>query len=812
MKISFEWLKKYVNIKVPVEDLAGRLTMAGLEVESVEKPLTTKYDGFVVGEVVEVKRHPNADKLTVCTVNAGRQTLEIICGAPNVGAGQKVPVALVGAVIPRNQHDPEGKPFSLERAKIRGVESNGMICSEYELGLGDDAEGILVLDQQASAGTPLAEYLGPVQTAMEIGLTPNRPDCMSHLGVAREVAVLLGAKLKRPLVRFTESRERADDHASVQIKDVDDCPRYTARVICGVKIGVSPQWMQDALKSVGLRPVNNIVDVTNFVLMELGHPLHAFDYDKLEGKKIVVRRAKDGDSFTTLDGKRRSLRSDTLMICDSRQPVAVAGVMGGANTEISETTENILLESAYFDPKSIRRTSKYLGLSTDASQRFERGADPNATRYAVDRAAQLIQEICGGEILRGAIDVYPRKVLPRVVALRTKKVNEVLGTDLEEKEIIRILDSLEVALRAMRKTKNRKRLLFSVPTFRPDLEREIDLVEEVARIYGYEKIETKMGTLLKFPSKPRPADHSETVRDFLVGEGYLEIVTNSLQRRSTAALGGTAAVEILNPINEDMAALRTSLVPGALDVIRHNINHGAKDLKLFEIGNVFRKGSASEKGPYFDDYVEEERILIAQTGLANAPGWDRADRRADFFDLKGTTERLLSKISLDKFRFISYSTTNTLTEFSVDIEFNGSYVGFLGKLKPDIGMSFGVDQEVYVAELLVKPLREKHEGKPTFESLPKYPPVLRDLAFVVDEGVTAEELLESVRSSGGNLLKRIRLFDVYTGDQIERGKKSCAFSLEFLSADRTLTEEEVERATQQVVRYVREKLGARLRS
>jgi phenylalanyl-tRNA synthetase beta chain len=811
MKISFEWLKKYVSIKVPVEDLARRLTMAGLEVESVEKPLTN-YDGFVVGEVVEVKRHPNADKLTVCTVNAGKQTLEIVCGAPNVAAGQKVPVALVGAVIPRNQHDPEGKPFALERAKIRGVESNGMICSEYELGLGDDAEGILVLDQQASAGTPLAEYLGPVQTAMEIGLTPNRPDCMSHLGVAREVAVLLGVKLKRPLVRFTESRERTDDHASVQIEDVEDCPRYTARVLRGVKIADSPQWMQDALKSVGLRPVNNIVDVTNYVLMELGHPLHAFDYDKLEGKKIVVRRAKDGDSFTTLDGKRRNLRSDTLMICDSRQPVAVAGVMGGANTEISEPTANILLESAYFDPKSIRRTSKYLGLSTDASQRFERGADPNATRYAVDRAAQLIQEVCGGEILKGAIDVYPRKVLPRVVALRTERVNEVLGTDLEEKEIIRILDSLEVTLKAMRKTRNRKRFLFSVPTFRPDLEREIDLVEEVARIYGYEKIETKMGTLLKFPSRPRPVDHSDTIRDFLVGEGYLEIVTNSLQRKFIAALGGAAAVEILNPISEDMAALRTSLVPGALDVIRHNINHGAKDLRLFEIGNVFRKGSASEKGPYFDAYVEEERILIVQTGLANAPGWGGTDRRADFFDLKGSTERLLSKISLDKFRFIYYSTTNTLTEFSVDIEFNGSYVGFLGKLKPDIGMSFGVDPEVYVVELLVKRLREEYEGKPTFRSLPKYPPVLRDLAFVVDESVTAAELLESVRSSGGNLLKKIRLFDVYRGDQIGRGKKSCAFSLEFLSPDRTLTEEEVEKATQQVIRYVGEKLGARLRS
>jgi phenylalanyl-tRNA synthetase beta chain len=811
MRISLDWLNKYVNIRIPVEDLASRLTMAGLEVESVEKPLT-KYEGFVVGQVVEVKRHPNADNLTICTVNVGTQALEIVCGAPNVAAGQKVPVGLVGAVVPRNQHDPEGKPFVLERVKIRGVESNGMICSEYELGLGDDAEGVLVLDQQAAVGVALAEHLGPLQTVLEIGLTPNRPDCMSHVGVAREVAVLLGARLKRPLAQFPESRQRAGDHASVEIENVDDCPRYTARVIRGVKVGPSPLWMQAALKSVGLRPVNNIVDITNYVLMELGHPLHAFDYDKLSGRKIIVKRARDGDTFTTLDGKLRNLRSDTLMICDSRQPVAIAGVMGGANTEISETTTSVLLESAYFNPKSIRRTSKYLGLGTDASQRFERGADPNATRYSLDRAAQLIQESCGGEILRGAIDIYPRKIPQRVVSLQTERVNEVLGTDLREKAIIRILNSLEVTLKGTRKTSTGRKLLFSIPTFRPDLEREIDLVEEVARIHGYDRIETKLMTTLKFPSEARPVDYSDFLRDFLLGEGYLEIVTNSLQRKSVAALAGNPAVELLNPISEDMAALRTSLVPSALDVIRHNINHGTKDLKLFEMGNVFRRGSGSERGEYFDAYVEEERIAIAQTGLARAPGWDRTDRLADFFDIKGCAERLLSKIFLDKFRFIYYSTTNTLTEFSVDIEFNGSYVGFLGKLKADIGRILGVDQDVYIAEFLTKPLRENLRGRPVFHLLPLYPPVLRDLAFVVDKSVTTAELLESIRSSAGELLKKIRLFDVYIGDQVARGNKSCAFSLEFFSEDRTLTEEEVERTTQKVINFVGEKLGARLRS
>ena len=811
MKISLDWLRKYVNIKISVEELANRLTMSGLEVESVED-LGAKYERFVVGRVLDVKKHPSADKLTVCKVDVGKQRLDIVCGAPNVAIGQKVPVGLVGAVVPGDQHGPEGKPFVLERVSIRGVESNGMICSEFELGLGEDAEGILVLEESAVVGTPLAEYLGSIQTVLEIGLTPNRPDCMSHLGVAREVAALLGAKLVWPLIRLKESRERTNKYASVRIEDTADCPRYTARVVRGVKVASSPTWLQEALKSVGLRPVNNVVDVTNYVLMELGHPLHPFDYDNLAGGKIIVRRANQGESFTTLDGKQRMLRSDTLMICDAKQPVAVAGVMGGANTEISERTVNVLLESAYFNPRSVRRTSKYLGLSTDASQRFERGADPNATRYAVDRASQLVQELCGGEILSGAIDVYPHKIKPRAVPLRVERVNEVLGTEIAEKEITRILSSLEIPLKEGKKCRVGRRLIFLVPTFRPDLEREIDLIEEVARIHGYDRIETKSSTSLKFPSQPVPVDSSDYLRDFLVGEGYQEIVTNSLQKKSIASLGNRLPVEILNPISEDMAALRTSLVPGMLEAVRHNIDHGMGDLKLFEIGSVFRQSSEAEKGKYFGQYVEEERIILAQTGFACAPGWARKERLVDFFDLKGSMERLLFKIFLDKFRFIYYCTRNTLTEFSVDIEFNGSYVGFLGKLNVDIGMTFDIEQKIYVAELLVDPVKESLRRKPSFEQLPKYPSVFRDLAFVVDDKVAVGELEECIRSSAGGLLKRIRLFDMYTGDQVERGKKSCAFSLEFLSPDKTLTEVEIERITERVIQSVGQKLDAKLRS
>ncbi|MEK6571215.1 MAG: phenylalanine--tRNA ligase subunit beta, partial [Bacteroidota bacterium] len=585
--------------------------------------------------------------------------------------------------------------------------------------------------------------------------------------------------------------ERLEGCAAVQIENLEDCPRYTARVVRGVKVGSSPRWLQEILKAVGVRPINNVVDITNYVLMELGHPLHAFDFDRLEGGMIVVRSSKEGEAFTTLDGKERRLRSDTLMICDAKQPVAIAGVMGGANTEISESTENVLIESAYFNPRSIRRTSKYLSLSTDASQRFERGADPNATRYAVDRAAQLMQAVCGGRILKGVIDVYPRKIQPRLVPLRVNKVNEILGTDLREREIVRFLSSLEVPLAGRGASKVGKKLKFRVPTFRPDLEREIDLIEEIARVYGYDNIETRMGSALKFPSQAVPRDYSDEVRDFLVSEGYQEIVTNSLQKKWIASLGCEKFVEVMNPISEDMAALRTSLVPGALEVIHYNINHGTKDIRIFEIGHVFRKGSKLEMGKFFEDYVEEERIIIAQTGLANAPGWERADRVADFFDLKGTTERLLRKIFLDKFQFICYPTTNALTEFSVGIEINGSYVGFLGKMKSDIAMGFGIDQEAYVSEISIEGIGDIQERKPAFQPLPKYPSVVRDLAFVVDEQVAVGDLEATIQYSGGDLLKKIRLFDLYVGDQIELGKNSCAFSLEFLSRDRTLTEEEI---------------------
>src|ERR1051326_5882106 len=519
MKVSLHWLKRYVEIGISPEELAHLLTMAGLEVESIVD-LGEQYKNFVVGEVLEIRKHPNADKLTVCRVGNGSDILQIVCGAPNVAPGQKVALGLIGATVPHNQHDPGGKPFVLSHVKVRGEDSFGMICSAYELNRGDDRDGIMVLESDAAAGTALSSYLCLDDTVFEIGITPNRPDAMSHFGIAREVGALLGKKPRLPKIELREGSRSVKKYASVSIEAGNDCPRYTARVIFGVTAGASPKWLQQHLSAVGIRPVNNIVDITNFVLMECGQPLHAFDYDSISGHAITVRHAAAGESFVTLDHKNRILRNDTLMICDARRPVAIAGVMGGEATEISDSTTNVLIESAYFHPPGIRRTSKHFGLSTDASQRYERGADPDIARWANDRAAALIREICGGEILRGVIDEYPVKIMPKKIPLRINRTNEVLGTSLSGSMISGCLKKLEIMpVETSSRKRSRGIITYKAPAFRPDLEREIDLIEEVARVYGYNNIDTRAESTLKYPVQAPPRAASEILRQTLVGRG-----------------------------------------------------------------------------------------------------------------------------------------------------------------------------------------------------------------------------------------------------------------------------------------------------
>jgi phenylalanyl-tRNA synthetase beta chain len=804
MRISLSWLQNYVTINLPPEELSERLTMAGLEVENIDR-LGAKYDRFVVGEVLEVTKHPKADKLTLCRVNVGEESLLIVCGAPNVRPGQKVPVGLLGATVPRNQHDPEGKPFVLSQVKIRGADSFGMICSPYELSLGEDAAGIMILDAPAKPGTALAEYLGLDDTVFEVGITPNRPDAMSHIGIAREVASFLKTAVRLPEVHLKESPPKALSAASVTILDTHHCPRYTAKVILNVTVGPSPEWMQALLTAVGLRPVNNIVDVTNYVLMECGHPLHAFDYDTLEGHSIIVRSAREGEGFTTLDHKTRTLAADTLMICDRVHPVAVAGVMGGENTEITGSTRNILLESAYFEPRSIRRTSKRFGLSTDASQRFERGTDPNITEWAANRAAGLIQEVAGGEVLSGSIDIYPEKILEKEIELDVQRANRLLGLDLPAEEITDLLERLSI--KALPGTN----LRFRIPTFRPDIEREVDLIEEIARAHGYDKIGISMRAGITFLENQPPEDLTDELSAAAVGMGYREVVANSMQEFAVASLFSEKAVRIANPISKDMGALRTSMLPGMLTIVRDNIFHGTKNLRLFECGKVYFLDPGSTRRKLVGDYVEEERLILVVSGMANPPSWDQKHRFVDIFDAKGEIQILAEKIFLDNIKFIPYPNTKALNEHGLLVEIHDECAGWLGAVRREILDTFEIEQDVFIAELLVDVLRKNRRKEKKFKELSKYPSVRRDIAVIVSEGIPALDLESEIRQAGESLLVGLELFDVYRGSQIGQGNKSCAFALEFRSADHTLAQQEIDQVMQNISDRLAERFNATIR-
>jgi phenylalanyl-tRNA synthetase beta chain len=804
MRILERWLKQYIDFSIEPHDLAERLTMLGLEFESVQR-LDARYNGFVVGEVLTKEKHPRADRLSVCIVGIGRETLQVVCGGPNVAQGQKVPVGLVGATVPRNQHDPAGTPFVLSRVGIRGVESSGMICSEYELDMGKDSAGIMVLDRDAKPGESLAAYFGLDDVAFDLEITPNRPDWLSHMGVAREIAVLTGTLPRLPRVTLKESKEPVGTRLSITVEDGESCPRFAARMIRGVKIGPSPRWLQNAMRNVGLRPRNNVVDITNYVMYECGHPLHAFDHALLRGGRIVVRGARGGTPFTTLDGKPHSLPEGAVMVCDAEREVSIAGIMGGANSEINDDTVDIVIEAAYWKPSSIRRTARALGISTDASQRFERGADPNGVRFALDRTAQLVLEMAGGTLLKGILDVHAQRIRERTVPLRVTRVNDLLGTRLKKPEIVRHL-----ALIGMVQTGEKgDALRFRVPSFRVDVEREIDLIEEVARVHGYDRIESRSTPTVSYRQPFPTSSLTDVLRETMVGRGFQEAITNSMQRWSRASLGGGAPVRILNPQNQDMAALRTSIVPGLLEAAVRNQNAGSFDLRLFEIGHVFRVDD-SPAPKLVENFLEQERLCLVITGGSGPVHWSGRSREVDLFDLKGDIEFLLAKFALDKSRFISYSTSKGLTDNTLAIEIQGSYAGYLGTLTKEALRDFGLERPVFVAEIGVEDLRR--DAPRVFVSLPRYPKVKRDVAFTVDAGIPAENLERTIRESASELLQSVELFDVYEGEQLPGGKKSVAFALEFMSREKTLTDAEIESAVGRVVSGVEKAHGAALRS
>lgn len=797
MKISLNWIKEFVDLKdISVEQMTNALTLAGLEVEGVED-YNLILKNFVVGKVVEKIKHPKADKLSVCQVDVGAEKLQIVCGAPNVNAGQTVAVALNGATVPSNQ-------MTIGKVKLRGVESNGMICSESELGIGDNHDGIMILNDNLIAGDPLSDALKLNDVVLEIAITPNRPDALSHLGVARDLAVLFNRELKIPFGIKEEQASDSNEYVKIEIVDSENCPRYSGKVVLNVTVGESPGWLKEKLKSIGLRSINNVVDVTNYVLHELGQPLHAFDLDFLSDNKIVVKKSSH-PTFTTLDSKERKMRDDVLMICDGKREVAIAGVMGGENSEVTLATKNILIESACFNPKSVRRTSKFLGLTTDASYRFERGADISITTIAANRAAEMIAEISGGKIVHGLLDVCATDNQLRKIRLRFQRVEKILGYHVPESEIRRILTSLGMKI----VSENSNELELLIPTHRSDIEREIDLIEEVARIYGYDNIPTVVRINNSLERKHDDTTFKDFTRTLLTSAGFYEILSNSLQNENIAQMIGSP-IRVLNPQSADMSHLRSSLITSMLIAIHKNLNAGEKNLKLFELGSVFNM--KEEELKTFSSFEEKEKLIIALTGNASEKEWHGEKRSFDFYDLKGIVDFYLEKNSLDYELSDSYNAdSNKLFEYGWSKSSNGLKIGEGGKMKKEFLTKFEIEQEVFLFEIDLSSLKTISAKQKKFENLLKFPKAVRDFAFIFDRNFEHEEIIQYIKSESSHILKEIKLFDLYEGKGIDESKKSLAFKLVYFDESRTLTESEIEKDFLNLINKVKTKFNAALR-
>jgi phenylalanyl-tRNA synthetase beta chain len=792
MKVTYSWLKSLTDFNFTPKELVTRLTMAGLEVDSVHHQ-NWEFDGVVVGEVLKKNQHHESDHLWICDVNVGKRKLSIVCGAPNVEVGQKVPVAPEGTRLPGGQ--------VIQRTKIRGVDSEGMICSEAELGISSNGEGIMVLDDNVKFGAKLRDVIGSGDIILDVDVTPNRPDCFGAIGIAREIATLAGSKLKLPKVNFREDRKPISSFVQIKILDPDKCPRYTARFIGDVQIKPSPWWLRQRLEAIGIRSINNVVDVTNFVMMETGQPLHAFDYDLLKGRRIVVKKAKTGDEFTTLDGKTHKLTSNSLMICDAKRPVGIGGIMGGVNSEVSIATKNILLESAYFDPVNTRRTCKNLGISTESSRRFERGTDPNGVVYALNRAAQLIAELSGGAIAKGLIDVYPKRIKPKRTKLRNERIKRLLGVSVPSSNVKSILTRLGFKIVA----KNVAGFTVEVPTFRPDVTREADLIEEVARVHGFENIpEATVVEIDQLTPGNRGEQFARAIKQQLTAGGLSEILTYSLLSKKLANLFSdeTKLVDVVNPISSDFSTLRPSLLPGLVNIVRWNVNRKNYNLRLFEIGNVFAKDA---KG-----ISESKKISAALTGAAFADNWKQKSPGFDIYDVKGIVENLLRRNNVAGFSFKPVDVTFG-KKTSLSIEYSGQLLGLIGELKAEILAQFDVEQPVYFFEMDFASLLEKAHGWKLYSPIPKFPPVIRDIAILVHESLDTGPIANDIHKNGGEFLKQVNLFDVFVGQQIEPGYKSLAFTLTFFSARRTLTEEEVDSQIGRILDSLNNNFAARLR-
>ena len=806
MKISYNWLKQFIKIDWQSEQTAALLTDLGLEVEMVEKYQSVKggLEGIVVGQVLTCVQHPDADRLKITTVDLGDGApVQIVCGAANVAAGQKVPVATIGTIL----YDKEGESFTIKKGKIRGQESHGMICAEDEIGLGSSHDGIMVLDESLQAGTPAATVFKiENDEVFEIGLTPNRADAMSHLGTARDLrAGMLQNGVNVELITPSVTNFRVDKRTfkiDIDVKESKLVPRYCGLTISGITVKPSPAWLQNRLKAIGLNPKNNIVDVTNYVLHELGQPLHAFDAAKINGK-IIVKTLASGTKFTTLDDVERSLHEEDIMICDEDGPLCIAGVFGGKDSGVSENTTSIFLESAYFNPVSVRKTAKRHQLNTDASFRFERGIDPTITEYALKRAALLIQEVAGGEITSDLIDVYPKKVDDFSVILNFNKVSKIIGQEIPKDTIKKILVSLDIKVNSVTDSG----LGLTIPAYRVDVQREIDVIEEILRVYGYNNIQFSNKVNATMANSPRTEDYKiqNVVATQLNSQGFHEMMANSLTTANYIQLSEMLQEEhnvtMLNPLSSDLATMRQSLLFSGLEAISYNINRKNIDLKLFEFGKTYHN--------YPSGYEEKKHLTLFLTGNRNQETWTNSQKPTDFFLFKGYVNAVLERLGIQKTQ-IQPLTSDIFSE-GIALSIGRDAIVEIGVVKKSILKSFGIKQDVFYADFNWATILKLISNKIKFSEIPKYPEVRRDLALLIDNGVTYESIYKIAKQTEKEVLKNIDLFDVYQGDNLSEGKKSYALSFILQDNSKTLTDEQIDKIMNKLQKNFETELGAVLR-
>lgn len=796
MKISYNWLKEYINLDLNPVELANYLTFSGIEVEEIEQ-IGTGLKQIIVAEILEKKSHPDADKLSVCRVFDGESEKQVVCGAPNCASGQKIAFAPVGIKL---------GDIKIKKAKLRGIESFGMICSEKELGISSNHEGIMVLPENAPIGVSLAEFLGYDDTVYDVEITPNRPDLLGIFGVARDLSARLNTKLKTPKIEIKESKKNISELLELENQAPDLCPRYTARMIENVTVKESPEWLKKTLLAIGLRPINNVVDVTNFVMMELGHPLHAFDHSLIKNGKIIIRRASHAEKFPALDEEIYSLADSDLVIADSERPVALAGIIGGLNSHITEQTTTVVLETANFLYSSIRKTAGKFNISTDSSYRFERDLPEETIDFVSRRAAYLIQKLAGGEILEGVLDSYPQKQKLLVVEIRPERVRSLLGIEISADEITKYLENLGLGLIS----KTSGCLKFNVPVFRKDLSREIDLIEDIIRLHGYNNVKSK----LKIQNiMDREAIFTRRgVKDLLVNFGMSELVhwnfgdpgdldkleiTDNDKRRKFAKL--------INPLGTSFSIMRSTLLPDLLKNAHYNINHGQKNIKTFEMAKVFFRENQK---------LAEEKYQVSGliTGSMHDIFWKEESREVDFFDIKGMLNSIFSYLDLEEFHYEKTTESYYQTGIGADVHFQNKKIATLGKMDPKILAKFDIDCNVFTFEIFIGEILDLHRRKlPVFKEIPKFPPVLRDISFLISKKYNLAEIKEVIIETQKEIINKIVLFDEYTGKNISADKRSLSFSLVFSSPTNTLTDEYINGIVSKIIKNLENKFDIKLR-